>query len=290
MGDTIRTLADNSLPSIAPGQANELDNHMIMDDGLETNGKGESSGISSFDTNEKSPPFILQTPVKELKPLADHVKYVFLGKENTPPVIISSKLTKSQEDELVKVLQSHKQALGWIISDIKRINPSICTHLILLKTRAEAIRQPQHRLNPVVLDVVKAKVLKLLEMSASGEHKKLRTQELEEMRNEADESAKIYKEKTKAFHDKMISRKQFIVGQKVLLYQSRLWLFPRKLRTRGEGHLEVTKVCTHGSIQIRSPSSSKASVVNEHRLKPYHENFQLEHEERMGPQDPVYSE
>ncbi|CAA0829013.1 Unknown protein [Striga hermonthica] len=221
-----------------------------MDDGLETNGKGESSGISSFDTNEKSPPSILQTPVKELKPLADHVKYVFLGKENTPPVIISSKITKSQEDELLKVLQSHKQALGWIISDIKRINPSICTHLILLEMGAEAIRQPQRSLNPVVLDVMKAKVLKLLEMSASGEHKKLQTQEVEEMRNEAYESPKIYKEKTKAFHDKRISRKQF----------------------------------------IRSLSSLKSFIVNGHRLKPYHENFQPEHEEREGLEDPIYSE
>ncbi|CAA0805919.1 Unknown protein [Striga hermonthica] len=167
MGDTIRTLPDNSLPSIAPGQANELDNHVIMDDGLETNGKGESSGISSFDTNEKSPPSILQTPVKELKPLADHFKYIFLGEENTFPVIISSKLTKTQEDELVKVLQSHKQALGWTISDIKGISPSICTHHILWETRAEPVRQPQHRLNPVVLDVVKVEVLKLLDMSAT---------------------------------------------------------------------------------------------------------------------------
>ncbi|CAA0828778.1 Unknown protein [Striga hermonthica] len=107
-----------------------------MDDGLETNGKGESIGISSFDTNEKSPPSILQTPVKELKPLTDHVKYVFLGEGNTLPVIISSKLTRTQEDELVKVLQSHKQALGWTISDIKGISPSICTHRILLETGA----------------------------------------------------------------------------------------------------------------------------------------------------------
>ncbi|CAA0826200.1 Unknown protein [Striga hermonthica] len=154
------------------------------------------------------------------------------GEENTFPVIISSKLTKTQEDELVKVLQSHKQALEWTISDTKGISPSICAHHILWETSAEPVRQPQHRLNPVVLDVVKAEVLKLLEMSASGEHRKLQIQELEEMRNGAYECTKIYKEKTKAFHDKRTSRKQFVVGHKVLLYQSRLRLFPGKLRTR----------------------------------------------------------
>ena len=44
----------------------------------------------------------------------------------------------------------------------------------------------------------------------------MQLQELEEIRNDAYESARIYKEKAKGFHDKMISRKEFIVGQKVL--------------------------------------------------------------------------
>ncbi|CAA0811923.1 Unknown protein [Striga hermonthica] len=140
--DVISNLADNSLPSISPGQANKLDNDVITDEGLGTNGRGESIGISSFDNNEKSPPSILQTPIKQLKPLPDHVKYVFLGEGNTLPLIISSKLTKTQEDELVEVLQSHKQALGWNISDIKGISPSICTHRILLEMGAEPVRQP----------------------------------------------------------------------------------------------------------------------------------------------------
>ncbi|CAA0822422.1 Unknown protein [Striga hermonthica] len=178
MEDTIRTLVDNSLPTIAPGHANELDNRVIMDDGLENNGRGESIGISPFDTNEKSPPSIFQTPVKELKPLPDHDMYVFLGEKNTIAVIISSKLTKTQEDELVKVLQSYKQALGWIISDIKGIRPTICMHRILWEIETELVHQHQCCLNPVVLDFVKAEVLKLLDMSASGEHRKLQIQEL----------------------------------------------------------------------------------------------------------------
>ena len=53
-----------------------------------------------------------------------------------------------------------------------------------------------------------------MKMDESGEHRKLQLQELEEIHNEAYESARIYKEKTKVFHDKMISRKEFKVGQK----------------------------------------------------------------------------
>ena len=64
-----------------------------------------------------------------------------------------------------------------------------------------------------------------MKMDESGEHRKLQLQELEEICNDAYESARIYKEKVKVFHDKMISRKEFKVGQKVLLYHSRLCLF-----------------------------------------------------------------
>ncbi|XP_068658013.1 uncharacterized protein [Aristolochia californica] len=49
----------------------------------------------------------------------------------------------------------------------------------------------------------------------SAEHRRLQLQELEEVCNDAYESARIYKEKMKAFHDKMISRKEFKVGEKI---------------------------------------------------------------------------
>jgi hypothetical protein len=44
---------------------------------------------------------------------------------------------------------------------------------------------------------------------------------LEEIQNDAYENAKIYKEKTKSLHDRMITRKEFNVGDKVLLYHLR---------------------------------------------------------------------
>ena len=54
--------------------------------------------------------------------------------------------------------------------------------------------------------------------------RKLQLQELEEIRNDAYENASIYKEKTKSLHDRMITRKEFHVGDKVL-YHSCLKLF-----------------------------------------------------------------
>jgi len=52
--------------------------------------------------------------------------------------------------------------------------------------------------------------------------RKLQLQELEEIRLEAYENSKIYKEKVKRFHDSKILRKEFHIGQKVLLFNSRL--------------------------------------------------------------------
>ncbi|CAA7394569.1 unnamed protein product [Spirodela intermedia] len=59
------------------------------------------------------------------------------------------------------------------------------------------------------------------EKSASG-HRIFQLYELEELRNEAYKNHRIYKEKTKTFHDKYISRKKFDVGQKLETLNSAL--------------------------------------------------------------------
>lgn len=68
-----------------------------------------------------------------------------------------------------------------------------------------------------------------MSMSDAGVLRKLQMNELEELRNDAYESSRIYKEKTKAYHDKMLRGKTFVVGQKVIFFHSRLKLFPGKL-------------------------------------------------------------
>ncbi|KAM1474288.1 hypothetical protein ACFX2I_030319 [Malus domestica] len=93
-----------------------------------------------------------------------------------------------------------------------------------------------------------------------GLHRKLQLNELEEIWNEAYENAHIYKEKTKAAHDKMIQSKTFSVWQKVLLFNSRLRLFP------------VSK-------------TGHEFKVNGHRLKPYYEYF----EERVMEDVPLHA-
>ena len=108
-------------------------------------------------------PSIVEPPKLELKSLPDTLKYAFLGESETLPVIISSHLDKDQEEKLLDVLEEHKEAIGWTIADIKGISPSLIMHQIYLKENAKTSREPQSHLNPVLKEVVRVEVMKLLD-------------------------------------------------------------------------------------------------------------------------------
>ncbi|CAM8894108.1 unnamed protein product [Rhodiola kirilowii] len=108
-------------------------------------------------------PSIVQAPEVELKPLPEHLKYAFLGENNTLPVIIKSGLGADQERRLVEVLSRHKLAIGWKLADIRGISPAVCMHRILLEDGAKPSREPQRRLNPIVMEVVQKNSQKLLD-------------------------------------------------------------------------------------------------------------------------------
>ena len=71
--------------------------------------------------------------------------------------------------------------------------------------------------------------------------------ELEEFKRHAYENFKLYKEKTKRWHNKHIVTRTFNLGEKVLLFNSRLRLFPLKLRTKWSGPFEVVRM-THTEL------------------------------------------
>ncbi|XP_062104266.1 uncharacterized protein LOC133815442 [Humulus lupulus] len=127
-----------------------------------------------------------------------------------------------------------------------------------------------------------------MDMVAVGQQRMLQLHELKEIRNEAYESSRIYKEKTKAFYDKHILRKSFVEGQKVLMYHSRLKLFPGKLKSRWLGPFTVTKVFPHGAVEVVSASTGKSFKVNGQRLKPYYESMEKEQAVVIHLIDPVY--
>jgi hypothetical protein len=109
-----------------------------------------------------------------------------------------------------------------------------------------------------------------------GIARKLQLQELEEIRNDAYENARIYKEKTKSLYDQMITRKEFHVGDKVLIYHLHLKLFPGKLHSRWIRLFVISNVFSYGAVEITSLETNKVLKVNEHCLKPFYESWTTE--------------
>ncbi|KAL0416379.1 UNVERIFIED_CONTAM: hypothetical protein Slati_3469800 [Sesamum latifolium] len=108
-------------------------------------------------------PSILQAPTLELKELPKHLKYAFLGENDTLLVIISTKLSTLEEEKLIRVLREFREAIGCTIANIKGLSPSTCMHRILLEEGVKPSREAQRRLNPPMMEVVKKEILKLLD-------------------------------------------------------------------------------------------------------------------------------
>ncbi|GJT97183.1 reverse transcriptase domain-containing protein [Tanacetum coccineum] len=82
------------------------------------------------------------------------------------------------------------------------------------------------------------------------------------------ENSLIYKERTKKLHDSKIKNRIFNVGDRVLLFNSRLKIFSRKLKTRWSGPFTITKVFPYGTIELSQPDGPNFKV-NGHRVKHY---------------------
>jgi len=112
-----------------------------------------------------------------------------------------------------------------------------------------------------------------MNFEAAGEKRKMQLSELEEWREKAYHNSKIYKERTKRWHDKRIKKKEFAPGDKVLLFNSMFKLFGLgKLRSKWEGPFTVVNASPHGAVTLQSHEGTLFKV-NGHRLKLFLEPF-----------------
>nr|GEU84716.1 reverse transcriptase domain-containing protein [Tanacetum cinerariifolium] len=106
------------------------------------------------------------------------------------------------------------------------------------------------------------------DLKTADDHRKLQLNELSELRDQAYENSVIYKERTKKLHDFKIKNRIFNVGDQVLLFNSRLKIFSRKLKARWSGPFTITRVFPYGTIEL-SQSNGPNFKVNGHRVKHY---------------------
>ena len=108
-----------------------------------------------------------------------------------------------------------------------------------------------------------------LDMGRAGLKRLLDIKELEELRNDAYLNSKIAKDKMKRWHDQLIARKHFQKGDKVLLYNSKVHLFPGKLKSRWTGPFTIQEVYLNGAVDLLNAKYNQVFKVNGQRMKPY---------------------
>nr|GEV71219.1 DNA-directed DNA polymerase [Tanacetum cinerariifolium] len=114
--------------------------------------------VVDFDADPRVPLILGRSFLKTKRALID----VFEGDDKLP-VIIAKDLSVEEKTALITVLKSHKRAIAWKLSDIKRIDLEFCTHKILMEEDFEPAVQHQRRVNPKIYNVIKQEVLKLLD-------------------------------------------------------------------------------------------------------------------------------
>ncbi|GJW61977.1 reverse transcriptase domain-containing protein [Tanacetum coccineum] len=106
-----------------------------------------------------------------------------------------------------------------------------------------------------------------MDLTAAVKHCFMELNELIELRHKAYENTRIYKERTKKWHDSRLrENKDFKNGDKVLLFSSRLKLHPGKLNSKWTGPFIVKTMYPYGAVEITNNDGSSFKV-NGHRLK-----------------------
>ncbi|RVW19419.1 hypothetical protein CK203_115664 [Vitis vinifera] len=118
-----------------------------------------------------------------------------------------------------------------------------------------------------------------MDLTRAGIKRCLDLNEMEELRNDAYINSKVAKQRMKRWHDQLISNKEFRKGQRVLLYDSKLHIFPGKLKSRWIGSFIIHQVHLNGVVKLLNSNSTDTFKVNGHCLKPFMEPFNQDKEE-----------
>ncbi|KAK6142127.1 hypothetical protein DH2020_006995 [Rehmannia glutinosa] len=202
----------------------------------------------------------IATPTNDAKVVLKFLhKHIFI-RFGTPRAIVSDEGThfcnKLFNNLLAKFGVRHKIALGY--------HPQSNGQAEISNREVKQILEKTHRAYWAIKKLN-------FNLKEAGENQLLQLNEMEEFRQESYENAKMYKEKTKKWHDQMILRREFLPGQQVLLFNSRLKLFPSKLKSRWSGPFVVERVFPYGAVELRG-NDGNSFQVNGQRLKHYFGN------------------
>ncbi|GKB21229.1 reverse transcriptase domain-containing protein [Tanacetum coccineum] len=207
-------------------------------------------------------------------------KYILVAVDYLSKWVEAKALPTNDARVVVKFLKSLFARFGTPRAIISDRGPKFCM-ISVLKTVRENHASWSDKLDealwefrtafktPISCSALTSIVLwKVLAIFTNCDHRKLQLNELNELRDQAYENSLIYKERTKKLHDSKIKNRIFNVGDRVLLFNSRLKIFSGKLKTRWSGPFTITKVFPYGTIELSQPDGPNFKV-NGHRVKHY---------------------
>ena len=170
---------------------------------------------------------------------------------------------------LMKVVSSNIK--GWSLKMMDSLWAYITAYKTILCMSPYCLVYGKARHLPVEIEYTAWWAVKKLNLDVGrvGLKRLLDINELEELRNDAYFNSKIAKDRLKKWHDQLIAHKNFKQGDQVLLYDSKLILFPGKLKSRWTGLFIIHQVFLNGSVDLLNSKDSRVFKVNGKRLKPY---------------------